>query len=157
MARYVLHSDGAARGNPGPASLGVVIYDETGAEVVIFSHPLGDLTNNQAEYRALVMALRLSGRLSEVGLLPATDIQIRLDSELIVKQIQGHYKVKNEGLRPFYKECMAELAKFPKWSIGHVRREQNRRADELANAALDGRDPYTRAQREMLKKLGLAA
>jgi ribonuclease HI len=131
MDVLTIYTDGAARGNPGPAAFSFVIARE--GQPAIEEHGcLGDATNNVAEYTALVKALerarQLGGRV----------IHIHSDSELMVKQMQGTYKVKHEGLRPLYEEAKSLSAGFDRVTFRHVRREQNRRADELCNEALDG-------------------
>lgn len=133
MGEIVIHSDGAARGNPGPSGAGAVLTDSEGKVVGEVCRYLGDdMTNNQAEYNALILALR------EAEKTGATRLSIYADSELMVKQILGEYKVKNEGIRPLHSEVMLLLRKFGKYSISHIPREKNKRADKLANLAIDG-------------------
>jgi len=129
--KYIVHTDGAARGNPGPAAIGVVIEDEDGRTVYEASRALGVRTNNEAEYQALITALEY---LKDVR--PA-EAEFRLDSELVVKQLSGEYKVKEPRLQSLYGQVVMLLNAVPKHTIRHVRREQNTRADELANEALD--------------------
>ena len=132
MSEITIHSDGAARGNPGPAGAGAVLTDSTGAVVGEVCRYLGDdMTNNQAEYRALLLALQ---KALESG---ATGVSIFADSELMVKQIRGEYRVKNEGIKPLYAEVVGLLRRIGKYKVEHVRREKNKRADELANIAID--------------------
>lgn len=133
MSEIVIHSDGAARGNPGPAGAGAVLSDAEGRIVGEVCRYLGDgMTNNQAEYHALLLALR------EAQAKGATRLAIYCDSELVVRQIEGAYKVKNEGLRTLYQEAMQLLRNFGKYTIAHIPREKNKRADQLANLAIDG-------------------
>lgn len=122
--------DGGARGNPGPAAIGVVIRsgDEVVGEV---SERIGEATNNVAEYRALLAGI---ARASELG---ATELELVGDSELVVRQVRGEYKVKNAGIKPLHAEVLAALEGFDSWTIEHVRREQNAEADALVNQALD--------------------
>ncbi len=131
----VLYCDGGARGNPGPAAAGFVLrrYSENGNGKVIASNGvyLGTATNNEAEYKALIYGLRAT--LKE-GL---KRVEIRLDSELIVMQLLGEYKVKNARLLPLYSEVMQLLNKLDWWKVTHVRREENREADAIVNATLD--------------------
>jgi|SRR5678816_4382889 len=129
--RYIVHTDGAARGNPGPAAIGVVIEDEDGHTVYEASRALGVRTNNEAEYLALITALEFikDSRPSEA--------EFRLDSELVVRQLNGQYKVKEPRLQSLYGQVIMLLNAVPKYKIRHVRREENARADELANEALD--------------------
>lgn len=126
-----VHIDGAARGNPGPAAYAVVISTPN-AEVVEEADTLGELTNNVAEYTALVRALE---RCRSLGL---TNLEIHSDSELLVKQMNGQYKVKNADLKTLYDSAQAQLIHFDRVTVKHVRREQNKRADQLCNLALDG-------------------
>jgi ribonuclease HI len=129
--RYIVHTDGAARGNPGPAAIGVVIEDEEGRTVYEASRALGVRTNNEAEYHALITALEY---LKDVR--PA-EVEFRLDSELVVKQIGGQYKVKEPRLQALHGQVIMLLNAVKKFKFRHVRREENARADELANEALD--------------------
>ena len=131
--KYIVHTDGAARGNPGPAAIGVVIEDEEGRTVYEASRALGVRTNNEAEYLALITALEY---LKDVR--PA-EVEFRLDSELVVKQIGGQYKVKEPRLQALHGQVIMLLNAVKKFRFRHVRREQNARADELANEALDAK------------------
>jgi len=129
--KYIVHTDGAARGNPGPAAIGVVIEDEDGRTVYEASRALGVRTNNEAEYQALITALEY---LKDIR--PA-EAEFRLDSELVVKQLSGEYKVKEPRLQSLHGQVVMLLNAVPKYKIRHVRRGENARADELANEALD--------------------
>lgn len=129
---YRVHSDGASRRNPGPASLGVSIRDAAGVEVAIASEAIGVATNNVAEYRALIRALEL---LLELG---AEEAEFNLDSELIVKQLNGEYRVKDPKMQALYAEVKQGLRFLRRYEVRHVPRAENKRADALANAALDG-------------------
>lgn len=128
-----LYTDGASRGNPGEAGAGVVILDRVGNVVKELKEYLGNTTNNSAEYRALILGLQ------EVLRLGGTKVTIFSDSELMVNQIKGSYNVKNQGLLLLYKEVNELLEKFLKYDINHIRREENRHADRLANEAIDKR------------------
>ncbi len=132
--KLVAHVDGGSRGNPGPAAVGVVVSDQSGAVLLEEGRVIGRATNNVAEYRALLLGIELA---SELG---ADELELVGDSELIVKQVRGEYRVKDAGLRPLHAEVKAALAQFEGWSIRHVRREQNADADRLVNEALDGAD-----------------
>jgi ribonuclease HI len=123
--------DGAARGNPGPAGAGVWVEPrgEEGAEEHF--EALGRTTNNVAEYRALLMAL---ARAEQLG---AEEVEILSDSELLVHQLNGKYRVKADHLKPLVSEAVARAKRFRRFSIRHVRREQNRKADRLANLGAD--------------------
>ncbi len=128
--RAQLYCDGASRGNPGPAALGFsILLDEV--EIASEGRALGTLTNNQAEY------LSLKAGLEAARALGLSNLDIFMDSELVVRQITGRYKVKNEGLKPLFAEVTALLKGFGDWKIRHVPRAENSRADALANQALD--------------------
>lgn len=129
---HVINIDGAARGNPGPAAFAYVISAE-GSPVVEEAGRLGHATNNVAEYSALVRALE---RAAELG---AHRLAVRSDSELLVKQMNGEYRVKHPQLVPLFEQASRLRGRFESVSIDHVRREQNRRADELCNEVLDGK------------------
>ena len=134
--KSIVHSDGGARGNPGPAAIGVVIEKENGEMIEEISEAIGDTTNNIAEYTAVLRGLQVlevlfGAKVSEM------EVYWRLDSELVVKQLAGEYKVKNPGLRPLYEEIRDLRARFPKLTLKHVRREENKEADRLVNEALD--------------------
>ena len=134
-----INIDGAARGNPGPAAFAYVIAAD-GQPVLEGAGRLGKATNNVAEYTALVKALERAGELG------AERLVIRSDSELLVKQMNGEYKVKNHSLRELYEEAVDLTHGFVSVTLEHVRREQNKRADQLCNQALDGKlddDVYT--------------
>ena len=134
IGRCRLFTDGASRGNPGQAGAGAVLLAENGEELTTRSVYLGTCTNNVAEYQALLIGLEEALRQG------CSDIAVALDSELIVRQIQGRYKVKNEGLLPLFQQVRERLARFDKWSIIHVPRAQNARADQLANQGIDQKD-----------------
>ena len=126
----VAHSDGGARGNPGPAGYGVVIQDETGRKVAALSEYLGHQTNNFAEYQGLIAAL-------EYALEHGKALKLISDSELLVRQIKGIYKVKNAVLQDLHARAKDLIAKMEWFSIGHALREHNQEADALANQAMD--------------------
>jgi ribonuclease HI len=127
----VLHVDGGARGNPGPAAIGVVISDEHGAIVEEVAEPIGVATNNVAEYRALLRGLERAAALG------AGEIQIVNDSELVAKQLTGAYKVKHPEMAKLHGQATTALSAFGRWSIRSVPRAQNAQADALVNRALD--------------------
>ena len=131
MTKLAVHVDGGARGNPGPAAVGVVIADPSGEVVHAAGETIGVATNNVAEYRALLRGIELA---REHG---ATALEIYGDSELVVKQVRGEYKVKDAGLKPLHAEARAALAEVGEWSFDHVRRDDNAHADDLVNQALD--------------------
>lgn len=134
VGRCRLFTDGASRGNPGQAGAGAVLLTADGEELAARSVYLGTCTNNAAEYKALLIGLQEALRLG------CTELAIALDSELIVRQIQGRYKVKNETLLPLFNEVREYLARIGQWSIVHVPRAQNARADQLANRGIDQKD-----------------
>jgi ribonuclease HI len=127
----VVHVDGGARGNPGPAAVAAVATGPDGSVVAEDAQYIGEATNNVAEYRAVLLGLSLARSLG------AREVEVVNDSELVARQIGGHYKVKNPGLRPLWQETMASLRGFDRWSVRNVPRALNKRADELVNQALD--------------------
>ncbi len=129
-----VYVDGGSRGNPGPAGAGIVIVRDNGERLYEAGHFLGRATNNVAEYSALLEALR------RVQTYAGEPVQIYSDSELLVRQITGEYRVKSEALAPLHEEAQLLLLRLACWSIKHVPRELNRRADELANLAMDSRE-----------------
>jgi ribonuclease HI len=129
--KLVLHVDGGARGNPGPAAIGVVVSTSDGAVIDEIAERIGPATNNVAEYRAVLRGLE---RASELG---ATEVEIVGDSELIARQLSGVYKVKHPAMKPLYERARVALARFDHWRIDTVPRAENARADALVNAALD--------------------
>ena len=131
MEKVVVHVDGGARGNPGPAAVAAVATAPGGEELAERNAFIGEATNNVAEYRALLLGLELA---RELG---AAQIEVVNDSELVARQIGGEYKVKHAGLRPLFLQAMRELREFDGWSVRSVPRAGNERADELVNEALD--------------------
>ena len=131
--KVIVCTDGAARGNPGPASIGVTIKDEKGNLLASISRGIGVTTNNQAEYRAVIAALE------KVVNLGIKNVELRADSELVVKQISGKYKVKNVGLRSLYQKVVQLIGSLESFKIKYIPRAQNSEADALANKALDSR------------------
>jgi ribonuclease HI len=129
--KVIVHVDGGARGNPGPAAAACVIASPEGEVLGEYTQLLGAVTNNVAEYRALLLGLE---RARELG---ASEIEVIGDSELIAKQVRGIYKVKHEAMKPLHSEARAALKQFERWSIRTVPRAQNAHADALVNAALD--------------------
>ncbi len=128
-----LHVDGASRGNPGEAGFGVHVTAPDGSEVAGLFGYLGKATNNVAEYQALLHGLRFALARG------ASSVEVFSDSELLVRQLEGRYRVKNAGLVPLHREAQGLLARFAKARVAHVPREKNRDADALANRALDER------------------
>jgi len=133
--RVVVYCDGGARGNPGPAAIGAVVLDPTTdppTELATVSERIGTATNNVAEYQAVIAGLEAA---RELG---ARRVLLRADSQLVVRQLEGKYRVKQAHLRPLYEEARALLGDFDEVDLAHVRRDDNVVADALVNAALDG-------------------
>lgn len=139
--RLRLAFDGGARGNPGPAAWGVAVLDDDGRFVEGWCGFLGTATNNVAEYTGLLEALRVA---VDRG---ASEVAIASDSELIVKQIRGEYRVRNAQLRPLYEEAVRRMAAIPRCVLTHVRRANNKDADRLVNVALDAAEAGEPAER----------
>lgn len=127
----ILHVDGGSRGNPGPAAAGVVLQEDGKEPLLEAGYVLGKMTNNQAEYTALLIGLRSANRCD------TDELTIYSDSELMVRQLTGEYRVKSEQLKPLYAQARRELLGFASWNVRHVMRERNERADRLLNQALD--------------------
>ncbi len=128
----MVNVDGGARGNPGPAAIAAVVQDEEGGVLEERGERIGRATNNVAEYRALLLGIERAAALG------ASDVELVGDSELVVRQVKGEYKVKDANMRELHAEVKRALAPFERWSIRHVRREHNSEADRLVNRALDG-------------------
>lgn len=128
--KLIIYTDGLSKGNPGTAAIGAIIKDEWGKTLATISQRIGVTTNNVAEYQALITALRKAIKLK------GTQVEIRSDSELMVKQLNGRYKIKAAGLRPLYLEAMQLLGQFEDVAIKHIPRELNTEADRLANQAI---------------------
>jgi ribonuclease HI len=135
---FDVYTDGGARGNPGPAAAGGVIISADGSTVAELSQYLGVATNNVAEYRALELTLR---KAKELG---CQTVVIHMDSELIVRQLNGLYRVKDPKMLELHTQVRRLLRDFADWKVKHVPRSQNKRADELVNQALDAQDGRTR-------------
>jgi ribonuclease HI len=129
--KVIIYADGAARGNPGPAAIGVTIKDEPGRLIARISRRIGITTNNQAEYRAIIAALEKAISLG------TRQVEVKSDSELVVKQINGQYKVKKITLRPLYQKVIQLIGSLEGFTISYIPRQQNAEADKLANKALD--------------------
>jgi ribonuclease HI len=130
--RLLIHTDGAARGNPGPAGAGAIIRAEDGTVLAEIAEPLGHATNNVAEWTAVRLALDEALRLG------ATHVDLRMDSELVARQISGIYRVKHPDLQPIHAAVMDQLRSIDGYTVGHVPRELNKDADRLSNVAIDG-------------------
>ena len=133
MKKAILYTDGASRGNPGESSAGAILYDAQGEVLCEIAEYLGKGTNNQAEYKAFILGLQKAQKMK------IHDLTVRMDSELIVRQLQGRYKVKNEGLLSLFLEAKKLMLCFRSLKVEHVPREENQEADRLANEALDER------------------
>ena len=131
LPRWTVYADGASRGNPGPASSGAGVYDEAGREAHTVSRRIGHGTNNEAEYQAAIAGLESALALG------GGDVDLRMDSQLVIRQLQFRYKVRNPRLQPFFNRILELRRQFNSFSMEHVRREQNKRADQLANLAFD--------------------
>ena len=130
VKRLLICADGASLGNPGPAAIGATIKDEQGRLITSISQRIGKTTNNQAEYKALIAALKEAIRLG------VKEVDISLDSQLVVRQINGEYRVKNAALKPLYQQAKQLLSLLEGFNITHIPRQQNTEADNLANIAL---------------------
>ena len=131
MTHLIANTDGACRGNPGASAIGVIIKTSTGQVVKSVCRAIGNMTNNQAEYHAVISAL------DEALKLGATDLSLNADSELVVKQLNGQYRVKNPGLAPLYAKVKTLETKFKTVKYRFIPRERNREADALANQAFN--------------------
>jgi ribonuclease HI len=130
--KIVIYTDGAARGNPGPAAIGVALKDASGNAVATISRTLGVKTNNQAEYMAVIAGIEKAISLG------AKQVTLKSDSELVVRQLMGQYKVKNADLKELYQKVVALTGRLEKFTALNIPREQNKQADALCNMALDG-------------------
>jgi len=131
--RVRVYSDGAARGNPGPAGAGAVVLDETGTALAEIGRYLGEQTNNVAEYEGLLLGLRHALAHG------ATDVEVLADSQLLIRQLAGVYRVKSPGLMPLFEEAKRLLKRFKNVELRHIPREMNGAADEMSNRAIDER------------------
>ena len=135
--KLVIYTDGGSRGNPGPAAIGVVISDSRGRTLKSYGKTLGRKTNNEAEYEAVLFALTKARALygkERIGVMP---VEVRMDSELVVRQLNGEYKIEEERLWPLFVKIWNARLDFGDLTFRHVRREDNRAADRLVNQALD--------------------
>lgn len=129
--KVFIYTDGGSRGNPGPAGIGVVILDEKKKRIRELSKYIGETTNNNAEYNALIYGLE------EALNMQAEEAVIYLDSELVAKQLNGEYRVKNEDIRPLFEKAVAALKNFKTFKINHIDRSKNKEADKLVNKAIN--------------------
>lgn len=141
MEQIHIYTDGGSRGNPGPAALGVVFFDEQGNVLKEYGEALGVRTNNEAEYEAVVFALKKAKQLFGKERLKRAHIEVRMDSQLAVEQLSGRYKIENEKLQPlFMKIWNTRVELGGRVSFTHVPREENKEADRMVNTALDAKE-----------------
>jgi len=140
MEKIIIYTDGGSRGNPGLAGMGVVIANEKGKMVKEYSGFLGVKTNNEAEYEAVIFGLKKIKALLGKEKIKNTEIEFRLDSELVSRQLEGFYKIENEKLAPLFLKIWNLKMDFGKIYFKHIPREQNREADRLANEAMDNKN-----------------
>lgn len=148
MSTIHINTDGGARGNPGPAAIGVVFFDESENIIFQLGQPIGSATNNIAEYRAIVEALEILKKSKWLKDNQNTaKIICRLDSQLVIEQICGRYRVKNEGLKPYFQKLLSLIAEIKgEFTFQYVSRTENQIADKLVNLALDGNKKITRME-----------
>ena len=139
--RIVIYTDGGSRGNPGPAAIGVVIKNESGHTVKSYGEAIGETTNNEAEYRAVVSALKKTKALLGKKKIKNMQVEVNMDSELVVNQLTGKYKIEEEKLFPFFINIWNLKIDFGKIVFCHIPREKNREADRMVNEALDQKHP----------------
>ena len=137
MKKIIIYIDGGARGNPGPAAIGVVFCNERGQVIKKYSQYLGRATNNEAEYKALIFALKKFKALFGKKLAKSSEIEIRSDSELLTKQMRGEYKILNKKIQLLFLEAWNQKLDFKKVRFRLISREKNKEADKLVNEALD--------------------
>jgi ribonuclease HI len=140
---FIIHTDGGSRGNPGPAAIGVVICDAKENPLKSYGEKIGIATNNEAEYQAAISALKKTKQLLGAESAKRASIEVRADSELMVRQMNGQYKVREERLRLLFVEVWNAMQDFKEVRFKHIPREQNALADKMLNDALDGNDQKT--------------
>jgi len=131
MKKISIFVDGGARGNPGPAGIGVVVFDDNKKKIRELSKYIGVATNNIAEYNAVIYGLQ------EALIIKADEVELNLDSELACKQLKGEYRVKNANIKPLFEQALHLLSGFKNISIKHIKREKNKDADKLVNKAIN--------------------
>ena len=135
--KLIIYTDGGSRGNPGPAAIGVVFTDARGGSLKSYGKALGTRTNNEAEYAAVLFALEKARALYGKAGVKAMDVEVRMDSELVARQLGAEYKIEEERLWPFFMKIWNARLDFGRLAFRHVPREENRAADRLVNEALD--------------------
>ena len=143
MEKFIVYTDGGARGNPGPSAIGVVIKNQKGQTLKEYGEYLGETTNNEAEYKAAILALKKLKALWGKEKAKKAEVQVFADSELLVKQLNGQYKVENKNIQKFFLELWNLKIDFQKVSFTAVPREKNKEADRLVNEVLDAKG-YTK-------------
>jgi len=140
MKKIIIYTDGGSRGNPGKAGIGVVYANEKGQTIKTYSEYLGDnVTNNEAEYMGIITALKKFKTFFSKKLALGAEVEIRADSELVVKQLNGEYKILNENIQPLFIQVWNLKFDFKKVGFKHIPREKNKEADRLANEAMDSK------------------
>lgn len=139
IMKLIIYTDGGARGNPGPAAIGVVFYNEQQQTIKEYAECIGVATNNEAEYRAVILALKKAKPLLGKEKIKQVEIDFKLDSELVVRQLNHQYKIEGENMQKLFIIIWNLLIEFGKVSFAHIPREQNKEADRLLNEALDGK------------------
>jgi len=137
--KLIVYTDGGSRGNPGPAAIGVVICDEQGAPLKRYSESIGEATNNEAEYQAVIFALKKIKALYGKNNLKKLQIEIRMDSELVEKQLNHQYKIQESNIQPLFLKIWNLMIDFGPVKFVSIPREQNKEADKLVNEALDNK------------------
>ena len=137
MKKIIIYTDGGSRGNPGPAAIGTVFTNEMGQTVKSYSETLGTATNNEAEYKAVIFAFKKFKQVFGKKLAKNTEIELRSDSELLTKQLNGEYKVLDSKIQPLFLEAWNLVLDFKKVKFKLIPREKNKKADQLVNEALD--------------------
>ena len=138
MEKVILYTDGGARGNPGPAGIGVVVTNVSGEVLQTANKFIGETTNNEAEYQAVILGLETLKKFLGKEKIKNTEVELKLDSELVAKQLRGEYQTREERLWPYFMNIWnARVADFSHLTITHIPREENSAADKLANEAMD--------------------
>jgi len=137
MKKIIIYTDGGSRGNPGPAGIGAVFCNEKGAVIKEYSDFIGKATNNEAEYRAAIFALKKFKHFFSKKIAKQSEVEMRVDSELLAKQLNGFYKIENSKIQPLFLELWNLRLDFAKVKFKHIKREKNKKADQLVNNALD--------------------